>query len=145
MTDKQCCEKCRFRLNTPLIPCQECKCHTTPTPGEAIKELLSDKETMLDVAKEAIKEQSTTPTDWRERFDPKTEALLEEMMWQIKKDMHNITGQYHPSFTDKVERHIRKLIHSLLEDNTRRYEDKILGLETIIKGQEEMLKAIKPN
>ena len=49
-------------------------------------------------------------------LNPATKAMLEAIMWQIKGDMHNLVGQYHPAFTDKVERHMQKFLLALQQD-----------------------------
>lgn len=47
-------------------------------------------------------------------MEPKTnegnEAIIEEFMWQMKGDQHNICGQYNPNFCDKQEKRLRTLL-----------------------------------
>lgn len=38
------------------------------------------------------------------------EAIIEEFMWQMKGDQHNICGQYVPAFCDKQEKRLRTIL-----------------------------------
>ena len=59
-------------------------------------------------------------------------AIVEEFMWQMKGDQHNICGEYNPTFCDKQEKRLVTLISHLHQSEAQKREE-------VVKAERERL------